>query len=347
MNPTAPAAISVSTIASHMFMPTSVAITPMNRPDVPVITPADRSNSPPIMSRATATATMPRVEAGSSQFATPEGLRNTSDSSAKNTKTMTTPISAPSSGLSSSRRTTPTPATRSSTARSPTTVVTGQHFLSYGRGRGTGAPPAAGSAGAGLRQVGDLGRVVLGHEARAGQHRPAAADGVEVGLVLGEQHDRQVALLVLLLVDREVDLPAGDRGDHVGVEVEGGQLGAGAGVRDGGHRHRRDARVQRQHAVDRLVRLQLGLDRRLGGLQVGPVDLEVLHLAERLLGAGAALLEPDVAGLVDDAEQLGHALALQPLAGALPGDAFVLPHVGDRSEQDRLVLAGVDGDHRD
>ena len=65
------AAISVSTIASQMFMPTSVARIPIIRPAEPVITPADRSNSPPIISRATTTAGMPIVEATSVQFAMP------------------------------------------------------------------------------------------------------------------------------------------------------------------------------------------------------------------------------------------------------------------------------------
>ena len=96
----------------------------MVSPAVPVITPADRSNSPPIISRATATAMMPMVEAGSSQLATPAPLRNTSESAAKNTNTITAPMSAPSSGLSSSRRSTPILAIRSSMgASAPSAVI--------------------------------------------------------------------------------------------------------------------------------------------------------------------------------------------------------------------------------
>src|SRR5205814_4446647 len=47
--------------------------------------------------------------------------------------------------------------------------------------------------------------VGLVHETRAGLHRLATADGVAVFLVQLEEHDRQIALLVLLLVDREED----------------------------------------------------------------------------------------------------------------------------------------------
>src|SRR5919107_864961 len=54
MNPTPDAASSVSTIASQMFIPTSVARMPIIRPAEPVMTPAERSNSPPIINSATA-----------------------------------------------------------------------------------------------------------------------------------------------------------------------------------------------------------------------------------------------------------------------------------------------------
>ena len=46
-----------------MLRPYSVVRTPTTRPVKPVMAPADRSNSPPIISRATATAMMPIVEA--------------------------------------------------------------------------------------------------------------------------------------------------------------------------------------------------------------------------------------------------------------------------------------------
>ena len=59
-----------------MFMFSLVARMPIIRPAEPVITPADRSNSPPIISRATATDGMPIVEATSVQFEMPSRCRN-------------------------------------------------------------------------------------------------------------------------------------------------------------------------------------------------------------------------------------------------------------------------------
>ena len=53
-------------IAGHIDMPYSVVSRPPRRPEVPIITPELRSNSPAIMSSATGTATMPvgRGDAG-------------------------------------------------------------------------------------------------------------------------------------------------------------------------------------------------------------------------------------------------------------------------------------------
>ena len=59
-----------------MFIPTSVVRMPISRPVLPVITPADRSNSPPIISSATATAMMPSVDATSVQRAMPLSVAN-------------------------------------------------------------------------------------------------------------------------------------------------------------------------------------------------------------------------------------------------------------------------------
>ena len=83
---------------------------------MPVITPAERSNSPPIISSATATAMMPSVEATSVQRAMPLSVRNCSAVTAKNSKTTPAPIIAPSSGRWSSLVRNETFASRSSTA---------------------------------------------------------------------------------------------------------------------------------------------------------------------------------------------------------------------------------------
>ena len=82
--------------------------------------------------------------------------------------------------------------------------------------------------------------------------------------------------------------------------------------------------------------------------QVGVVDLQVLDVAaERRRRRRAALLEADVAGLLDDAERVLHACLVELLAGSLAGDRLALADVGDRAEVLPLVDAGVDRDDRD
>jgi hypothetical protein len=56
--------------------PASVVSIATMRPELAVITPADRSNSPPIISSATTTAMMPSVEAGSSMLPMPRAVAN-------------------------------------------------------------------------------------------------------------------------------------------------------------------------------------------------------------------------------------------------------------------------------
>ena len=113
--PTQAAKANVTMIAGHMLKPHSVVSRPSSRPVVPVITPADRSNSPPIISSATTTAMMPSVEATSVQLATPPSVRKLPAVAAKNSPTASAPISAPSSGLRSSFVTRLTSDSRSST----------------------------------------------------------------------------------------------------------------------------------------------------------------------------------------------------------------------------------------
>ena len=162
-----------------------------------------------------------------------------------------------------------------------------------------------------------------------GQHRLAAADRVRVRLVEREEDDRQVALQVLLLVDGELDLAVLDRLHDVARQVERAELGARAGALDRVARGDGDVRVEREHRVDRVVGLELGLDlgqRRLD--VVDALDLEVLDVAaEALLGAVAALVEADVRLLVDDAEQLLRARVLELRARALAGDLLRLADV--------------------
>ena len=91
--------------------------------------------------------------------------------------------------------------------------------------------------------------LLLVDEARAGEHGLAAADRVRVGLVELEEDDRQVALQVLLLVDREQrSSPALIALMTSPGEVERGELGLRAGALDRVMRGGRDVRVERHHA---------------------------------------------------------------------------------------------------
>jgi len=61
--------------ATQMFTSSLVARTPTTRPVVPTIAPAERSNSPPIINSATATAMMPNWADDSSQVEAPPAVR--------------------------------------------------------------------------------------------------------------------------------------------------------------------------------------------------------------------------------------------------------------------------------
>src|SRR5207244_1158978 len=104
----------------------------------------------------------------------------------------------------------------------------------WGRRPAVLSPPArrAGSyssPGALRGELGDLGDVGLVDEGRAGQHGLlTAAAVVAVVLVEPQRVDRQVALQIRLLVDRELDRALADRGREVLVEVEGRDLGLAA-----------------------------------------------------------------------------------------------------------------------
>ena len=114
MNPTSAANANVTTIAGHIEKPHSVVSSPISSPVVPVITPAERSNSPPIISSATATAMIPIVEATSVQFAIPLSVPNASVVTQKNAQTISAPSSEPTSGRRMRRAQRPMFARRSS-----------------------------------------------------------------------------------------------------------------------------------------------------------------------------------------------------------------------------------------
>ena len=102
-------------MAAHRGQPIRVDSSPATNPVVPVMTPVERSNSPPIMSKATAIAIMPNVEAGSRIRDTPVSEIQFSDATmAKKIHTTTAPMRAPISTRRKSPLTNPTRATRSS-----------------------------------------------------------------------------------------------------------------------------------------------------------------------------------------------------------------------------------------
>ncbi len=98
MKPTRRARPSDTRMAAQMLRPYSVVSTPTMSPVKPVMAPADRSNSPPIISSATATAMMPIVEAPRSQVLAPGAVAKTLVVAAKKTKITTAATSAPISG---------------------------------------------------------------------------------------------------------------------------------------------------------------------------------------------------------------------------------------------------------
>ena len=153
-------------------------------------------------------------------------------------------------------------------------------------------------------------------------------------LVEREEHDRQVALQVLLLVDGELDLAVLDRLHDVAAEVERAELGLEPAPWIASRAATAMSGLSVRTASIDVVGLELGLDlgeRRLD--VVDALDLEVLDVAaEALLGAVAALVEADVRLLVDDAEQLVRAGLLELRARALAGDRLGLADVRDRAE---------------
>ena len=74
--PTISAATSETTIATHTLTFQWVIMMPVIRPVKPVIAPAERSNSPPIISSATATAMIANDEDVNTQVLAPAGVAN-------------------------------------------------------------------------------------------------------------------------------------------------------------------------------------------------------------------------------------------------------------------------------
>ncbi len=116
-------------MAAHTGQPYSATGMAMTMPAAPIIEPIDRSNSPPIISSAAATARMPSCAETSSQLTTPRKLRKPESpaTTAKKIKTKTAPATAPSSGRLRSLR-------QGLTARRRSSRVTGVVMMLLGTG---------------------------------------------------------------------------------------------------------------------------------------------------------------------------------------------------------------------
>src|ERR687896_1855442 len=165
-------------------------------------TPADRSNSPPIISSDTPTATMPIEELAYSTVDRAGSVRNGSASTKKKMKIAMAAASDPISGRVS-RVDSSGFLGRSTSAAGvggDGWVATGEDMARSSGGRmedpgGAGATgsPWAELAGVVLRVGHDLLDVALVDEGRAGEYRAATAHVVAVGQVQPPRRDRHVA----------------------------------------------------------------------------------------------------------------------------------------------------------
>src|SRR6266550_1130282 len=341
-----------SAIAGQTFMSWNVVRYPSSSPELPIITPAERANSPPIINSATGTATMPYWAAWSVHPAAIPGSESQLTARAKYAnakKTASAPSRAPMSGRVSSRLSGPT-RTRRSSEGAPAAVVSVIAALRSVRhvGGGSAAAHRQVSASALLCERRDLRCVRLVDDPRPCQHRLPVADSVEVRRIQDREDDRQVSLQVLLLVDREQHLARLDLLDRT-ADVERADLRPLRNRRDA---RDRDVGIETEESVELLVgvegRLHLRLRPRDVRLRVRDrQDLDV-GPAEHALDACRPLLQARVARLVDDDQHLLGAGLLELLPGALPCDVLRLPdvHLVGRQRVERTE-PGVDGDDLD
>src|SRR5580658_7687354 len=147
----------------------------------------------------------------------------------------------------------------------PRAAVSGPRFSSVGDAADATAPTerekwllpnSGGSADAFRREFDDLGRLVLGDQVGTG--RNIAARDETIFRVVGQEHDWQVALQELLLVDSERRLARGDRLEESCREVESPDIDLSglAGVLD-----RRERRLARCSGAERKDRVDVGIRR--------------------------------------------------------------------------------------
>src|SRR4051794_31911366 len=181
---------------------------PVIRPVVPVIAPADRSNSPPIISIATTTAMIANDDDSKTQVLAPAGSAKAVVLNAKYKKMSRAATAAPTSGRrrnAASQACSPTRSSRSAGGRCccstdgdavvlmcpPRAVVLPRGWRGPAR---AGPPRPSGSARAALGELQDVCRVVLGDDGRTRVDRLAAADVVPVEVLQVDPGHAQVAL---------------------------------------------------------------------------------------------------------------------------------------------------------
>src|SRR3954452_12616089 len=175
------------------------------------------------------------------------------------------------------------------------------------------APRTTGLADPALAEANRLRRRRARDEVRAGRDDAALRGEQPIAGELAEEHDREVALQVGLLVDREPHAPGQHRPQHLGRQVERAELDV---VRAAARRERAQRRLaavagEREHAVDLRV-AQRGLDLALGERRVAQVDRHDPRPApagpDRAYEAAAAAVQSLVARLVVDAQRVADAV---------------------------------------
>ena len=186
----------------------------------------------------------------------------------------------------------------------------------------------------------DRSGVVRGHEARTGEHRKTAARLVGVGGLEVHEDDRQVTLEVLLLIDGEGDIAGLNRIEQFRRHIEATDGEVDAQVLGGGEGRHGDDRTDAEHAVDRRVGLEDGLDA-VDLLSLVGVEADELgdDVTVEGLKTGATLGEADVRLLPLGAEDLAGTEVVEPQTSAPTGDVLGLTDVGGSTNGGVVVQA--------
>src|SRR5918996_4022599 len=253
-----------STMHSQSGQPYCTAGIAMITPAAPIMEPIERSNSPPIINIEAATAMMPSWAETSRKLMTPSGENRPLPPATmpKKMNTRMAPATAPSSGRAINLRTSGVCAIRSSTGAvlvAATVSLLERCRRSGGRARPP-VPPCRLPDTLGA-QIDHLSGVLLRDEPGPGHHGACRHQSIE--LVQLQELDRQIALQVLLLVDREHHPALIDRLEHAGRQVERAELHLVQHLDLLKRRHGRlgGRRAQRKHAIGVGIGRQIGLDR--------------------------------------------------------------------------------------